>query len=74
MSDVQITALVERMRGEYTEMPGLSLTVPQAGRLWGVDCAATRVLLEALVAQKFLTETNAGAFVRRGRETEPGNW
>ena len=74
MSDVQITALVERMRGEYIEMPGLSLTVRQAGRLWGVDCGATRLLLQALVAQKFLTETTGGAFVRRGRETEPGNW
>jgi hypothetical protein len=25
----------DRVRGEYLEMPGLSLTEPQAQRLWG---------------------------------------
>jgi hypothetical protein len=45
-------------------MPGLSLTVPQAGRLWGVDPSASRRLLDALVDQKFLTVTNAGTFIR----------
>jgi hypothetical protein len=57
--------LIERARGEYLEMPGLSLTVPQAGRLWGVDHGASRRLLDRLVAEKFLTITHAGTFVRQ---------
>jgi hypothetical protein len=28
--------LVERVLGEYREMPGLALTIEQARRLWGV--------------------------------------
>lgn len=58
-------SLAERVRDEYLEMPGLSLTVPQAGRLWGVDCDLSREMLESLVAQQFLIETHAGTFVRR---------
>jgi hypothetical protein len=66
ITDAHNQNLAERVRGEYLEMPGLSLTVPQAGRLWGVDSEeATRQLLESLVAQKFLVETQAGMFVRR---------
>ncbi len=36
---VPITPLLQRVRAEYLEMPGLKLTAPQARRLWGLDCA-----------------------------------
>ena len=65
MTETQVGARVERVRGEYLEMPGLSLTLPQAGRLWGVDQNSTERLLDVLAAQKFLTVTRAGSFVRR---------
>jgi hypothetical protein len=29
--------LLNRVRGEYAEMPGLTLTLAQAQRLWGLD-------------------------------------
>jgi hypothetical protein len=65
MTEANAQLLAARVREEYLEMPGLSLTVPQAGRLWGVDSDATRRLLASLVAQQFLTETQHGMFVRR---------
>jgi hypothetical protein len=52
------------VKGEYLEMPGLSLTLPQAMRLWHLDAASCRRVLDALVGSGFLTETRQGAFRR----------
>jgi hypothetical protein len=38
-----------RVRGEYREMPGLRLTVPQAARLFNLEPAQCARLLDALV-------------------------
>ncbi len=66
MYERHLDGLVERVREEYREMPGLSLTLPQARRLWGgADGEAVRQLLEDLVAQDYLAETQTGSFVRR---------
>lgn len=56
--------VLNRVRGEYTEMPGLRLTTAQAQRLWGLDQAACDALLGALVDAKFLFRTRDGAFMR----------
>ena len=56
--------VLRRVQGEYLEMPGLRLTLPQAQRLWGLDQAACDTLLGALVDAKFLFRTRDGAFVR----------
>jgi hypothetical protein len=48
------------VRAEYLEMPGLSVTLPQAVRLWNVDRHQCLVTLEALVSEGFL---------RRSRDT-----
>ncbi len=53
-----------RIRGEYLEMPGMSLTAKQAQRLWGLDQQACEELLRTLVAQRFLRQTQTGVFVR----------
>jgi len=34
--DVITSMVLQRIRGEYTEMPRLTLTVRQAARLWGL--------------------------------------
>ena len=34
---MEFEAIVRRVRGEFLEMPGLTLTVAQAGRLWGLE-------------------------------------
>jgi hypothetical protein len=56
--------VLQRVQGEYIEMPGLRLTPAQAQRLWGLDRAACDALLCALVDAKFLFRTRDGAFVR----------
>jgi len=60
-------ALVERVRGEFNEMPGMQLTLPQAAKLWGMDQMACRMVIEALVDSAFLRWTSAGTVVRAER-------
>jgi len=56
--------LVRRIRGEYSEMPGLRLTENQAMRLWALDRTTCRKVLAALVASHFLERDETGQFVR----------
>ena len=53
-----------RIRAEYLEMPGLSLTCQQAARLLGLDCLLTAAALDELQRHKFLVRTSKGQFVR----------
>jgi hypothetical protein len=55
--------LIARIRGEFREMPGLSLTAAQACRLWQLDAATCEALLNALLAEGFLGRTPNGMFV-----------
>jgi hypothetical protein len=45
---------VERVRAEYLEMPGLSLTRPQIRRLWRLNEALCDAVVGTLVASHFL--------------------
>jgi hypothetical protein len=56
-------ATLWRIRGEYLEMPGLKLTVPQAARLWHLDQPSIEQLLNVLVADGVLRRTTAGAYL-----------
>ena len=56
-------ALLERIRGEYREMPGLRLTLPQACRLWQLDAETCEAVLHLLIAERFLSRTPANAFI-----------
>jgi hypothetical protein len=56
-------SLAARIRGEYSEMPGLRLTFPQACRLWHLDPAACRSVLRTLIEEHFLRQAADGAFV-----------
>lgn len=58
--------LLNRIRGEYLEMPGLRLTPAQAARLWAVDLDRVRVLLSGLVDAGFLMQAGEGQYARRG--------
>ena len=64
--DTITSSVVQRIRGEYTEMPGLTLTVRQAARLWGLDVSQSQRLLSELVARRFLVEDASGGYRRRG--------
>lgn len=56
--------LLNRVRGEYLEMPGLRLTSPQAARLWGLDQGLALALLEILVETGFLARKGDGRYGR----------
>jgi hypothetical protein len=60
-------AIVERVRGEFLEMPGLQLTMPQAARLWDMDPEACRAVIDCLVEASFLRWTPSGTVVRAER-------
>jgi hypothetical protein len=47
-------ALLQRIRGEFREMPGLPLTTAQAARLWHFDPASSREFLDVLVRDGLL--------------------
>lgn len=64
---MHVRPLVDRVRGEFTEMPGLQLTVPQAARLLGIEQNACRDVIETLVASSFLRRTPEGMIVRAER-------
>ena len=57
------TLLLHRIRGEFLEMPGLHLTLPQAARLWHLDVETTDRALRTLIADGFLRQTR-GSFSR----------
>lgn len=61
---MRASVLFERIRGEFNEMPGLQLTIAQAARLWGMDQASCRRVIDALVEAAFLRWTAAGTVVR----------
>ena len=46
--------LVDRVLGEYREMPGLSLTIEQARRLWGCDAVTCQRVIDVLVERHVL--------------------
>lgn len=62
--DVLTAGILHRIRSEYFEMPGLSVTVSQAERLWGLSREECETHLEVLVGCRFLRQTPRGAFVR----------
>jgi hypothetical protein len=66
MSPLELLAAVDRVRGEFLEMPGLRLTVPQAARLCGLDLASCEEVLDVLVRSAFLRRTPAGTVTRAG--------
>ena len=58
-----IESLLNRIRAEFLEMPGLCVTREQACRLWQMDEITCDGILGALVDDGFLTRTPSGAFV-----------
>lgn len=59
-----IRDLARRMEAEYAEMPGLSLTLPQAQRLWTADRHTCQTVFDRLIARGVLRMTTKGRFVR----------
>ena len=60
-----VRQLARQIEAEYTEMPGLSVTLPQAQRLWAVDRHTCQTVFERLIERGVLRITRKGRFVRR---------
>lgn len=63
--------LVSRVRGEYLEMPGLSLTLEQAKRLLALDHGTCSGVLSNLVRSGFLRRRRDGSYIRHRVGLEP---
>jgi hypothetical protein len=55
---------MDQVQAEYAEMPGLSVTLAQAQRLWAAERAACEEVFRRLTATGVLKETARGRFVR----------
>jgi hypothetical protein len=60
----EISALVLRVQSDYLDTPGLTLTLHDARRRFGVDEATCEAILEVLVDAGVLSRTRKGAYVR----------
>jgi hypothetical protein len=57
-------SMLQRICGEYLEMPGLQLTLGQAQRLWGLDEETCARSLDVLVESGFLVRTSRDLYAR----------
>ena len=56
--------ILQRVRAEYLEMPGMRLRTEQLRRLCGIDPAMCTLVVDALVKAQFLSRTPDGSYVR----------
>jgi hypothetical protein len=61
-----VASVIDRVRAEFVEMPGLELTLPQAVRLWGLGADDCRHVLDSLADAGFLRWTARRTVVRAG--------
>jgi hypothetical protein len=61
---VELQAIIDRVRAEFNEMPGLRLTPKQAARLLGLEPRTCAEVIDRLVAASFL-RWSAGAVMRQ---------
>jgi hypothetical protein len=57
-------AAIAQAKSHYVEMPGLTLTLSQAARLWACDVALCRDVLATLVEARFLVRVRESSFAR----------
>ena len=63
-SSTQQRELAGLIAAEYAEMPGLSLTLLQAQRLWHIDRVTCLAVFRALMQQNVLRRNAGGKYVR----------
>ena len=61
--------IVQRIRAEYLEMPGLTLKPEQVQRLCGVERTLCESVLEALVESGFLSRRADGTYARQNPDS-----
>ena len=60
-----IRELTRRVRAEYAEMPGLSVTLAQAQRLLAIDQPTCTAIFKALIKRGEIRQTAQGRYIRR---------
>ena len=60
--------LVRRIRGEFDEMPGLSLTSIQASKLFGISLDVCAGILVDLIEEGMLRLNSNGRYARRSTQ------
>ena len=53
-----------RLRHEFLQTPGLSISAPQVARMFGMRSEHAAAILDALVRERFLTQTSTGSYQR----------
>jgi hypothetical protein len=53
-----------RVRNEFLEVPGLTISVPQVARLFGLRSEHASAILEALEREHFLAHNASGGYHR----------
>ena len=66
---MEMEALLSRVRGEFREMPGLRLTVPQAMRLWGLERTSCQRVVDHLIDSSFLQWGSRGELLTDGERS-----
>jgi hypothetical protein len=56
--------VIGRIHAEYAEMPGLSVTLPQAQRLWGIDYPTCIAAFRVLTDRGVVRRTPRGQYIR----------
>ncbi len=56
--------VIDRLRSEYLEMPGLRLKSAQVQRLCGIEGTICQLVLDSLVKNQFLTVDSDGVYAR----------
>jgi hypothetical protein len=69
-SAMNFATAVDRVRVDFTDMPGMELTMPQAVRLWGMGVDDCRFVVDALVDAGFLRWTSKWTIVRTGQSLD----
>ena len=69
MRTTEHDAMLERIRAEYVEMPGMTLRLEQVARLCGIERSLCKLVLDALVEVKFLCVKSDGSYARLSAET-----
>ena len=64
MSQSALSDVLQRIRAEYVEMPGLALTPDQIQRLCAIERSVCLLALDVLVSTGFLSMRPGGAYGR----------
>jgi hypothetical protein len=59
-----VRELARQIQAEYAEMPGLSVTLSQAQKLWTLDRETCDTVFERLIERGVVKMTTQGRFVR----------